>query len=552
MSESQKDTIYVDIDDEITSIIEKVGNSKSKIVALVLPKRAVVLQSIVNMKLLKRASDEAGKRTVLITSEQGLMPLAGAVGVYVAKNLQSKPEIPSAPEGPQAEDELLETEESANEDQAVDEQATVGELAGDDTDAVFESDVAKATAVKSSKKKSKKVKDKKDKKNKVPNFDSFRKKVFIGVGAALGLMVMAYFAFFVLPKATVIVKTETSTINSTIEFTASPTAQAVDVEKSIVPSKEVEANKTDTQKAPATGQKDLGTKASGSITLSIPCGSVTGSPPTIPAGTGVSSNGLTFITSSSASLTTPSFSGGCKFTANTNVTAQANGDQYNLDSGKSFTVAGFSSVTGSNSTAFTGGTTKMAKVVSQQDVDTAKQKLTDSSSEVKEQLKKQLEDAGYYAITDSFATKSEKVSSSPAVDQEATEVTVTAERIYVMTGVKNEDLRKLVEHNVQSELEQRSLQIQDDGLNQSIFRVGNRKEDGTTPMTMQTQVVMGPKIDENQLKKDVAGKKRGDVQEMVKQIDGVQDADVKFSPFWVNVVPKNTEKITITYEEASN
>jgi hypothetical protein len=442
MSEPQKDTIYVDVDDEITSIIEKVGNSKSKIVALVLPKRAVVLQSIVNMKLLKRASDEAGKRTVLITSEQGLMPLAGAVGVYVAKNLQSKPEIPSAPEGPQAEDELLETEESADEDQAVDEQATVGELAGDDTDAVFESDVAKATAVKSTKKKSKKAKDKKDKKNKVPNFDSFRKKVFIGVGAALGLMVLAYFAFFVLPKATIIVKTETSTTNSTIEFTASPTAQAVDVEKSIVPSKEVEANKTDTQKAPATGQKDLGTKASGSVTLSIPCGSVTGSPPTIPAGTGVSSNGLTFITSSSASLTTPSFSGGCKFTANTNVTAQANGDQYNLDSGKSFTVAGFSSVTGSNSTAFTGGTTKMAKVVSQQDVDTAKQKLTDSSSEVKEQLKKQLEDAGYYAITDSFATKSEKVSSSPAVDQEATEVTVTAERIYVMTGVKNEDLRK--------------------------------------------------------------------------------------------------------------
>ena len=31
-----------------------------------------MLQSIVNMKLLKRASDDAGKRIVLITSEQGV------------------------------------------------------------------------------------------------------------------------------------------------------------------------------------------------------------------------------------------------------------------------------------------------------------------------------------------------------------------------------------------------------------------------------------------------------------------------------------------------
>src|SRR3982750_4418911 len=91
----QKDTIYIDIDDEITSIIEKVRASQQKIVALVLPKRASVLQSIVNMKLLKRTADTAKKSLVLITSEAGLLPLAGTVGLYVARNLQTKPEIPA-------------------------------------------------------------------------------------------------------------------------------------------------------------------------------------------------------------------------------------------------------------------------------------------------------------------------------------------------------------------------------------------------------------------------------------------------------------------------
>lgn len=545
MSEAQKDTIYVDVDDEITSVVEKISASKSKIVALVLPKRAVVLHSVINMKLLKRASDDANKRVVLITSEKGLMPLAGVVGVYVAKNLQSKPEIPPAPDGPQSDDELLEAEE-ANQAPAKEQDA----VTSDETEAVFESDAPLEQDTKQPKS-DKKAKAKKAKKNKVPNFDSFRKKIIIGVVAFMVVIVLAYVAFFVAPKANIIIKTENSITNSSIDFTASPSAQSLDVDKAIAPSKEAESTKNDTQKAPATGQKDLGTKASGSVTLSVPCSSVVGTPPSVPAGTGVSNNGLTFITANSTSLTNVSFVGGCKFSGNTNVTAQANGDQYNLESGKSFTVAGFSSVSGTNSTAFTGGTSKMAKVVSQQDIETAKQKLTDSSDEVKQQLKKQLEDAGYYAITDTFAIKSEKVSSSPNVDQEASEVTVTAERVYVMTGVKQEDLRKLVEHDVKSELDERSLQIQDDGLGQTVFKVGNRKDNGNVAMTMQTQVVMGPKIDEDQLKKDVAGKKRGDVKVLVKKIDGVSDADVKFSPFWVNIVPKNTQKITIIYEEAN-
>src|SRR6266550_7523685 len=94
-----KDVIYVDVDDEITSIIDKIENAEHKVVALVLPKRAASLQSIVNMKLLKRSADTADKNVVLITSEHALLPLAGAAGLHVARNLQSKPEIPDAPVG---------------------------------------------------------------------------------------------------------------------------------------------------------------------------------------------------------------------------------------------------------------------------------------------------------------------------------------------------------------------------------------------------------------------------------------------------------------------
>lgn len=537
---SQKDTIYVDVDDEITAIVDKINSSKHNIIALVLPKRAVVLQSIVNMKLLKRSADEVDKRLVLITSEQSILPLAGAVGVYVANNLQSKPEIPAPPVIPIEDEELLETEEI---DPEIDPKSTVGELT--EEDAVFESDLPSEPKPEKPKKSSK---DKKAKKNSVPNFDSFRKKIIIGVVAVISLMGLAYWALFLAPKATIIVKTQNSSSNKTIEFSTSTSANELDLEKAIVPAKEVESNKTDEQKAPATGQKDMGTKASGTVTLSVSCSSGT---PTIPAGTGVSTGGLTFITTQT--VTVASFPvDGCKFQKDVDVTSQANGDQYNIASGRTFTVAGFATVSAKNDDEFTGGTTKMAKVVSQQDIDTAKQKLTDTSDQAKTELQQQLETAGYYAITDTFATKSEKLTISPEVDQEASEVSVSAERTYTMTGVKKEDLEKLVNNSVQSEIEQRSLQIRQNGIDKAVFRVGTRSSNGNFPISLQVQVVLGPKIDEQQLVKEVAGKKRGDVQETVKKIEGVSEVEVNFNPFWVNVVPKNTKRITIVYQEVNN
>src|SRR3954463_13342267 len=99
MAMNQKDTIYIDFDDEITAIIDKVTSSKERIVALVLPKRAAVLQSIVNMKLLKRSAENEKKHVVLITTESGLLPLAGAVGMHVAPSLQSRPAVPASPDG---------------------------------------------------------------------------------------------------------------------------------------------------------------------------------------------------------------------------------------------------------------------------------------------------------------------------------------------------------------------------------------------------------------------------------------------------------------------
>ena len=61
-----KDVIYIEPEDDITSIIRKMNNSKNKLVALVPPKRIGVLRSAVNTRLIVKNAKQAGKTVVMV------------------------------------------------------------------------------------------------------------------------------------------------------------------------------------------------------------------------------------------------------------------------------------------------------------------------------------------------------------------------------------------------------------------------------------------------------------------------------------------------------
>lgn len=384
-----KDVIYIDVDDEITSIIDKVENSAGKVVALVLPKRAASLQSTVNMKLLKRSADTAGKNVVLITSEQALMPLAGAAGLHVAKNLQSAPEIPDAPTGTvpakaaAAEEAATEVPETTEEDvpQKFDYNRPIGALAAryesenpetiDLDDEEDDGAAAKAGAATAAAAKAKN-------KVKVPNFDRFRMLLGLGGAALIALIIFIILAIFVLPKATITLTTASEPVSANFTLNASDKA-SLDPAKGTLPAKLETTDQTGSQQVTATGQQNNGDKATGSVTMSV-C--VAGSSPSdVPAGTGVSTNGLTYITQQTAHFG-PTFqvcgngTGVLAKSNSVNITAVQAGSKYNSD------ISG-ASVANSSATAdgsASGGTDDIVTVLSQSDVDTAKNKLTSGTS----------------------------------------------------------------------------------------------------------------------------------------------------------------------------
>lgn len=562
-----KETIYVDVDDEITSIIDKVQNAKGKVIALVLPKRATVLQSIVNMKLLKRTADSANKNLVLITSEAGLMPLAGSVGLHVADTPTSKPSIPPAPVGPSDEPESIDEPLDIVDGTAADEEfdassagskpvgelaaaGAAGKIAEDDIDENIELGDDSAAAAPAA---AATPKPKKNKKLAVPNFDSFRKKLLLG-GLALVVLIVAWiFAFMVMPHATIAIRTDTQKVPTNLDLVLSTTAQHInsDTDSTIVPATAASEQKTDTQTVPATGQQNNGQKAAGTVTMSM-CVSSFNPPASVPAGTSVSQGGLTYITQETTDFTLAGPPNGqClpyKSTNATDIVALKGGANYNVDSA-TFSVSGRSEISASGSAS--GGTDDIVKVVSQSDIDnaTSKMKAQDNNS-VKQQLVSDLEGKGVQAVQVTFLAGDPKVTTDAQAGDKADNVTVTAVTAYTMLGVHKSDLQQLVVKNVNQHIDKSKQSILDDGIANAKFTEQDPATATGATVNMQVKSTAGPRLNAASLKQQVVGKKSGDIKQLIKQTPGVTNVDVHYSPFWVSSTPKSTGKITIQIDKA--
>jgi hypothetical protein len=552
-----KDTVYVDVDDEITSIIDKVRASDGRIVALVLPKRAAVLQSVVNMKLLKRSAEQAKKQLVLITTEAGLLPLAGSVGIHVADTLQSKPEIPSAPvsgAAGQLPEESLSLEDEPDEEFTAENAGDkpVGELANKSgTGLVITSGVETETPVASAASEpasEAKPAKKHNKKLQVPNFNKFRlRMVLIGVGL-LALIVFIYLALVVLPKATVAISTNAQDVNSSFGFSLDTTASSFDLAKANVPATAVQQQKTYTQQVDATGELNNGKTAAGSVTMSATrCFPNIGPPDDVPAGTGITTKNLTYITQDKGKFHYNGNNGSsCNYyiTGDVSMVAQNGGTQYNV-SNATFSVASGISATGSAS----GGTDDITQVVSQADIDKAKKQIKTDDS-IKDALYQQLTQDGLFGIKATFQASDPTVSSSAQPGDKASTVTVTESVTYTMFGTQKENLVALIKDDIGQQVDLDKQAILDDGLAKASFTVDDIS-DTKARISLENTATVGPKIDKAAIAKQIAGKKSGEAKDAINQLPGVTGVDIKLGPFWVSSIPSNTDKIVITVGKAT-
>lgn len=566
-----KDVIYIDVEDDITAIIGKIKASKEKIVALVPPRHSTVLQSAVNLRLLERMAKGASKQLVVVTNNQALVALASAASIPVAKNLQSKPEIAEIPAlAVDDDDDIIDGSQlpvgehaatAPTREPLIKPKSNVvpvvdrDELENIDIDGEPVKAGASAVATKSAPTTSKKPK------SKIPNFNSFRKKLFfgiLGVAAITGLLIWMYvFA----PAATITVTAKAAATNINATVTLGDT-QATDFSKGIVSSVTQTLKQDNKVNFTPTGTKQIGNKAAGSVKFS----NKSISDVTIASGTTItSSEGNNYVTQSAVTVPAAVL-GNCGGGSACAVAGQSDpvqvaasdvGAAYNTTSGDTFSVAGQSSnVTGTATTDITGGTSQTVKAVSQSDFDQAKAQLQGTSQDaVKKQLQAKFT-SDQIVIGDSFTVTPGDATSSPAVGEAlpdgTSQATLTVTTTYTLTAVPKSAAQTYVNDALTAQISDKTKQRIYQGNEKLSFSNYTPAANGVAASANINAVgYIGPNLQAADIKKQVAGQKTGQVQATLDSIDGVNDVNVKYSYFWVDKVPSDPNKVTVEFKISS-
>jgi 6-pyruvoyl-tetrahydropterin synthase len=522
--------IYLEADEEITSVVDRVKNAQSRAIALVVPRGASIIQGIVNLKLLRREADKIKKEICLVTTDKAAKNLALQVGIPVFDKLDeaisAMPEMDEETTEPEIETSTVEPKTS-----------------GEKTIPISEIKYRKVAQIKP------------QPHAPISNFQSPKRSFKFSWKYALGIFVFlvlagAFTAFFLLPKATIALTLNSETLDHQFRITVDQSQKKYSPEENVIPGAIVTTTKEIAQKGEATGEKDVGEAAKGTITVFNSWSSESQS---FPAGTKFkSSSGRIYVSSSAFTIPALKYEGKVyPGSVNVNAVAIEKGGQYNGKTG-TMIITSLSSIQqskiygqGSN---FSGGFEKQITVVSKNDVEKIKKQVNSQISDAltNEVASKVSEDSTY--VKESVIKDVIKDEVSPAIDKEAKDFEVKMEvKISVMT-YKNKDFDAITDQNIQKALNGRTLIL--DAYKEITTRLIKQDlKTGKLTLDLNAKAQIGPEFNEKVLRENLSGKNEIDALSYLKSFKEVKDAQVSLWPFWVKKIPglEASVKIKIDY-----
>jgi hypothetical protein len=538
--------LYLDADTEITEAIEKLKKSSDTEVRIVVPSRSALLQSSVNVKLLKKSAKDSKKDLVLVTNDKITKNLAGAAGIAVASSVKAMAHVPDIEQPPSRGAEAI-VIDPGKEAQAKADQADKSNKPSDqgfqskhiDLDGEDEPEAEESLKPISSK-------SKKDKK--VPNYGKLNKRIWIGA-SVFGVVLVAILALTFLPtgKVTLLVNAKKTSLN--FNFILDAASSSSDINAQTLAAQKLEITKDSSFEITATGKKEVGTKATGTIALKN-CDDV--STHSLPAGSGLTSGGKTFVTAQAVSIPAGSAGGGvvnCSSAIDVQITASAPGESYNLGA-STFALTGFSSLykaTGQTS----GGTTKTITILSAEDITIAKKQAEEQSKSAADELTKKA-GSELQLFKSTIQADFVEFKTSVAQDAEADKVSVTSKIKYTGFAAKTADVNKLFDGQIQTDLKG-NKEVYDNGSQNGTYTTTKQFSPEKLQLNVKTSAYYGDPIDKPTIAKQVAGKAKKDVSDIVKQSgDQITGAQVEVNPDLLPNMPLMTGRITIDIKVTTN
>jgi len=589
------DILYLEVDEEIPSVIDKLKQQTTEQVVLVVPAGAALLSSVVNVKLLKRAAEKAKKRLGIITTDPIGRHVVGQVGIPILASVKDRRPIESARIAKPADAETADLDLRPTE--SADEQGVAVHHYGEGSaepepikhgqpklaaSLGFAARPLVETAVKSP------AMPKVDPEPepitpphhepveepvKIPSYvaastpqltgkvrrkGSLRWKLLVGLAIAALLATSGASAYY-LPHATVNLTVVTEPYQSTVNVTVDTSKQSIsDSTGKTMSGDHVEATGTSTKSVTTTGKKDVGTPASGTVNFSNGLGQSV----KLTKGTAMTASGLTFTLSADVTIpaATASVDGSGSVVVNPGTTtgsvgASAPGDAGNLASGTTLTLQGVSSsvqskVSATAAGAFTGGTSKQVNVVSQTDLDQAKQSATDdATTQAKQSAAGSLTGK---TVLDS-ATRVSVVTETPSakVGDEGDNVSDALTVKYEAIVFDDAQFRSTVATQLNQSVPAGKMVVLTSADQVTTSATNTDWSAGTLALSSAVTTQLSSEIDTTALTKSLQGKSLSAATGILAKQSAIQQASVDVRPGWFPWLPFRASAIQLHFVQAN-
>lgn len=510
--------IYLEADEEITSVIDKIRQAEETEIVLIFPKKATITHSLVSLKLLKKQAEIFNKHLILVIYDE--------VGRYLAKSANFPlGKIADSGEVIFKEPTIKKTEEKAKE--------IIIEKTGK-IEKEFDSKFLKAY-------------DKTIKK--VFLLPKFSLKKFLPIIIILAA-VLWYLCFFILPKAEIKIVPKTEFYTNEVELAVDSNVDNINQDKNIIPGKlETKEIWVTKKKFDVKGEKEIGDRASGEIVVYNKFSSEN---ITLPKETKFQAQGKTFLSLSDFEIPGAKVKGGKTIPGQVivKVIAEKGGDQYNIKPSvfilSSLPPMRQKDIWGESKSEFSGGSSKKIKAISEEDLKRAKNELIkEGESQAKEQLKNN-PGQGKMFIENAISADVLETKTEAKVNQEAVSFEMEGKiRIKTIIFAK-EDLKNIIFRELNKKLEGKKMVV-DNNLDEGVlYEVKNFDANlGKLIFIAKINKLVATVFDTKKLKTELFGLNKQQIQKKLYENKEIQDVKINFWPFWVTKMPTNKAKIKI-------
>jgi hypothetical protein len=645
MEELNQDIIHIDEQDEIIDIIKKIKQVRRRTVTLIIPKGAIILQDVTNLKILQKKAEELGKDISISkagTDEMRQAPVRNASRIINEHppRFQEKAYADIKPETKRISDMVRRGETvdlrkiNLNKNEKIDRAENIYAGVSENHISVPEKPVENISEYKPEfhrkeatfdmpasipKKENKREmdrenyfaklsQDKKDninlfeeslssdiKRNSNENdarriertdlfdnqsrlkpdnkegekfdfsygYDKKKKKKrtilptisarFFAVFILICILTASLSLFFILPKASIAITLKKEDVKGDFNFILDKDTTEVDKDAGKIPAQTNDIVSEKTQSFTATGKKQLTTKAGGDLTILNECS--TGEQLLV-AGTRFLSKDTGKIFKIESNVVVPGFTkpedSVVPGSLTVKVTADDAGETYNINA-TAFTIPKlqetgswkYSCLYARSDKPMTGGSNKEVTIISQADLDKAKDTLA-ALAQADNTVKSEQKNDELIYINDKNQTGTVTANSSAKVNDVADKFDMTVSIKKSVQTIKKSDLETLLNEKIVAVNNYSNAKAVDNSL---VYQIGDTAEkDKQISISISATQSFIFELDQDKIKKEIAGKDKQDLNDYFTNLNGIKSVSVKFWPFWVNKVPNSFDKINITLD----